>query len=286
MTDTPYVLVPREPTPEMIASGRQVRQEGYSEIAIYDAMLAAAPEASPLLPKPSEASASYAAPPVEGRWLLLAVGDVIAEGDESWMGCSWDPVCAEDIGTLFVPGDDPIRRRLPSVPADQTAQQQTVCTDPEQAPASCEDEASGEVAVASLRQGVEADARIDDRIAYLTGQRDALAKRADYWEGRATADSVWRNRKIIGHIETSLLDLIEEGDTVDEEDGAAAVRIRTEYVFGRIFKQPQPNSVPIIADRSLIYLPTLFPPGEVTCSARNCQYPTCGQACGHMERSE
>ena len=46
MTDTKYVTVPREPTPEMIAAGRKVRQDGFSEIAIFDAMIAAAPPAA------------------------------------------------------------------------------------------------------------------------------------------------------------------------------------------------------------------------------------------------
>ena len=41
-----YVTVPREPTPEMIAAGRKVRQDGFSEIAIFDAMIAAAPPAA------------------------------------------------------------------------------------------------------------------------------------------------------------------------------------------------------------------------------------------------
>ena len=42
-----YVTVPREPTPEMIAAGRKVRQDGFSEIAIFDAMIAAAPPSPP-----------------------------------------------------------------------------------------------------------------------------------------------------------------------------------------------------------------------------------------------
>ena len=47
MTDTKYVTVPREPTPEMIAAGRKVRQDGFSEIAIFDAMIAAAHPSPP-----------------------------------------------------------------------------------------------------------------------------------------------------------------------------------------------------------------------------------------------
>ena len=38
-----WQLVPAQPTPEMIAAGRQARQDGYSEVAIFDAMLAATP---------------------------------------------------------------------------------------------------------------------------------------------------------------------------------------------------------------------------------------------------
>ncbi len=40
-----WVAVPMEPDANMRTSGRQARQDGFSEIAIYDAMLAARPEA-------------------------------------------------------------------------------------------------------------------------------------------------------------------------------------------------------------------------------------------------
>ena len=37
-----WVVVPKVATPEMVISGKQVRQDGYSEVAIFDAMIAAA----------------------------------------------------------------------------------------------------------------------------------------------------------------------------------------------------------------------------------------------------
>jgi hypothetical protein len=85
-------------------------------------------------------------------------------------------------------------------------------------------------------------------------------------------------RKIIlGHINASLYQLIAEPDTQG---------VQTEYVFGRIYKQPQPNSVPIYADHGsvLIYFPKMFPPRGY-CSARNCQYPDCGNKCSHLSET-
>ena len=43
----PAVLVPLNPTPEMIAAGRQARQAGFSEIAIWDAMVRASKPTTP-----------------------------------------------------------------------------------------------------------------------------------------------------------------------------------------------------------------------------------------------
>lgn len=41
------VVVPADPTPEMRGAGRQTRQDGYNEVAIWDAMVAARPGARP-----------------------------------------------------------------------------------------------------------------------------------------------------------------------------------------------------------------------------------------------
>jgi hypothetical protein len=73
--------------------------------------------------------------------------------------------------------------------------------------------------------------------------RNAVAGHSDRWEAAeaALAEKSVASKQIIGHISRDLCKDISEPDTAG---------IRTEYVFGRIFKNPQPDSIPVYADHS------------------------------------
>jgi hypothetical protein len=83
----------------------------------------------------------------------------------------------------------------------------------------------------------------------LTAAMDGGPTAASLWQNRAEAaeaklaasERAVASKQIIGHISRCLCKDI----TVPDTDG-----IKTEYVFGRIFKNPQPDSIPVYADHS------------------------------------
>jgi hypothetical protein len=99
--------------------------------------------------------AAPAAPPV--GWRLLEVGETFIATDEVFSGAEpdgrWLPIGSEIAGHRVREWSNPIRRRLPSVPADQTGQQQTVCTGSDPAPAICAPTTAGEVGNGSSGEG-------------------------------------------------------------------------------------------------------------------------------------
>jgi hypothetical protein len=116
-------------------------------------------------------------------------------------------------------------------------------------------EAAGYFALREERDALSAQIRVMDDVAdKLREERDALrgevASLREDLKGAhkqrkaaesALAEKSVASKQVIGHISRSLFKDISEPDT----EG-----IKTEYVFGRIFKNPQPDSIPVYADHS------------------------------------